>query len=152
MELNIITRRIQGNLKEAIKQKDRPRISALRMMISVLKNAELGERKELSEEKEISVLAGYARRCRESITEFGRGGRDDLVEKEKAELDIVMQYLPEQMEEGDIRKTARSVIAEVGASGPRDMGRVMGEMMKRLKGRVDGGMVKDIVLELLKEE
>lgn len=151
MELNVITRRIQNDLKKAIKQKDRPRISTLRMMISVLKNAELDEREELSEEKEISVLTGYARRCRESIAEFGRGGRDDLVEKEKVELDIVMQYLPEQMGEDDIRKTAQSVIAEVGASGPGDMGRVMGEIMKRVKGRADGNVVKDIVLELLKK-
>ena len=152
MELNVITRRIQGDLREAIKQKDRLRMGTLRMMISALKNAELEERKELSEEKEISVLTGYARRCRESIQEFERGGRDDLVKKERAELDIVMQYLPEQMDEGDIRKTAQGVITELGASDPRDMGRVMGEMMKRLKGRADGSVVKDIVLGLLKEE
>jgi uncharacterized protein YqeY len=151
MELNVITRRIQGDLKVAIKRKDRTRINTLRMMISVLKNAELDERGELSEEREIAVLSGYARRCRESIAEFGKGGRDDLVEKEKAELDIVMQYLPEQMTEDDIRKTARGVIAEVGASGPGDMGRVMGEMMKRVKGRADGNVVKEIVMELLKK-
>ncbi len=151
MELNVIVRRIRNDLKNAIKQKDRPRISTLRMMISALKNAELDERKELSEEKEISVLTGYTRRCRESIAEFGRGGREDLVEKEKTELEIVMQYLPEQMGEDDIRKIAKGVLTEVGASNPSDMGRVMGEMMKRVKGRADGNVVKDIVLELLKK-
>ena len=152
MELNIITKKIQNDLKDAIRQKDRLRIGTLRMMISALKNAELEERGELTEEQEIAVLTGYARRCRESIAEFGRGGRADLVEKEKAEIDIVMRYLPEQMGEGDIRKTAQGVIAEIGASGPRDMGRVMGEMMKRVKGRADGNAVKDIVLGLLKRE
>lgn len=150
MESNAITRKIQSDLKEAIKQKDRLRINALRMMISALKNAELEERGELTEEKEIAVLTGYTRRCRESISEFERGGRVDLVDKERAELAIVMRYLPEQMGEDDIRKTAQDVITEVGAAGIRDMGRVMGETMKRVKGRADGNMVKDIVLELLK--
>lgn len=151
MELNVITKRIQNDLKDAIKRKDRRRISTLRMMISALKNAELEGRNELEKEKEIAVLSGYARRCRESIAEFERGGRDDLVAKEREELEIVMEYLPEQMGADDIRSAARDVIADIGASEPRDMGRVMGEMMKRVKGRADGNVVKDIVLELLKK-
>jgi uncharacterized protein YqeY len=151
MERNIIARKIQNDLKEAVREKNRLRINTLRMMISALKNAELEEREELTEDKEIAVLASYARRCRESITEFERGGRDDLVEKEKAEIGIVMQYLPEQLSEDEVRRTAQGIIEEVGAEGPRDMGRVMGEMMKRVKGRAEGGMVRDIVLELLKE-
>ena len=152
MALNNVTRRIRDNLKDAIKQKDRVRSNTLRMLISALKNAEIAERGELPEDKEIAVLSGYARRCRESIEEFERGGRSDLVEKERAELDIVSQYLPEQMGEKEIRETAVAVITEVGAGGPRDMGRVMGELMKQVKGRADGNAVKDIVLELLKGE
>ncbi len=151
MEMNSITRRIQDDLKKAVKERDRVRTNTLRMLISALKNEELEERGELTEEREIAVLAGYVKRCRESIREFEQGGRTDLVEKEKAEIDIVFQYLPEQMGEEEIRETARNIIGEVGASSPRDMGRVMGEMMKRVRGRADGAVVKNIVLELLKE-
>jgi uncharacterized protein YqeY len=151
MERNIIARMIQGDLKKAVKEKDRVRINTLRMLISTLKNVELEEREELTEDKEIAVLAGYVKRCRESIRGFEQGGRTDLVEKEKAELDIVFQYLPEQMGEEEIREMARNIIEEVGASSLRDMGRVMGEMMKRVRGRADGGVVKNIVMELLKE-
>jgi uncharacterized protein YqeY len=151
MERNIIAKRLQNDLKNAIKAKDRLRIGTLRMLISALKNAELEEREELEEDKETAVLTSYARRCRESIAEFERGGRDDLVEKERAEYAIVMQYLPEQLDETGIREIAGEIIAETGASGPRDMGRVMGAMMQRVKGRAEGGAVKNIVLELLKE-
>ena len=151
MERNVIARKLQNDLKGAIKERDRTRISVLRMLISALKNAELEEREELDEEKETAVLASYARRCRESIAEFERGGRDDLVEQERAEIAIVMQYLPEQLDEEGIREIARGVIAEVGAGGPRDMGRVVGAMMQRVKGRAEGGVVKDVVLELLRE-
>ncbi len=151
MERNVITRRIQGDLKQALKERDRIRTNTLRMLISALKNVELEERGELTEEREIAVLAGYVKRCRESIREFEQGGRTDLVEKEKAEIDIVVQYLPKQMGEEEIRETARSIIGEIGASSPRDMGRVMGEMMKRVRGRADGGVVRSIVIELLKE-
>lgn len=151
MERNSIAKRIQDDLKKAVKERDKTRINTLRMLMSTLKNVEIEEREELTVEREIATLAGYVKRCRESIREFEQGGRADLVEKEKAELDIVYQYLPEQMDEEEIRKTARNVIEEVEASSPRDMGRVMGEMMKRVRGRADGGVVKNIVVELLKE-
>jgi uncharacterized protein YqeY len=152
MEGNVIARRVQGDLKDAVKQRDRVRIGALRMMLNALKNAELDEREELGEDKEIAVLTSYARRCRESIAEFERGGREDLASAERAELEIVMGYLPRQLDGDEIRSVARAVIAELGAAGPRDVGRVMGELMKRLKGRADGGAVKVVVLEMLREE
>lgn len=142
---DIITNRIREDLKKAIKARDRARMSTLRMLVSNLKNAQLEEKGELSEEKEVSVLSGYARRCRESIDEFGKGGREDLVSKERAELEIVMSYLPEQMNEEEIDREAKNVIEELGASGPRDAGRVIGEIMKRFKGRADGKTVNRIV-------
>lgn len=151
MEGNIIAKRIQEDLKKAVKARNKLWISTLRMLLSVLKNAELDEREELTEEKEVAILASYARRCRESIEEFSRGGREDLVEKERAELDFVMHYLPEQLSIEEIEKEARRVIEETGAAGPRDMGRVMGAMMNKLKGRVDGGVVKERVSKLLEE-
>ena len=148
---NIIAHKIQDDLKVAVKAQDKVRVSTLRMMLSALKNAELEEREELSDEKELAVIASYARRIKESIEEFKKGGRDDLVVKEEAELAIVMSYLPEQMADDEIRREAAKVAADVGASTPKDMGRVMGEMMKRFKGKVDGAAVNRIVSELLKK-
>lgn len=150
MQRNAYMKRIQEDLKESVKAKDRIRVSTLRMLLSALKNAELEEREELTEEKELAVLSSYARRVKESITEFEKGNRDDLVAKEKAELAIVMRYLPEQLSDEEIEAEAKRVIEDIGAEGPRDMGRVMTEMMKRFKGRVDGKSVNRIVSGLLR--
>jgi uncharacterized protein YqeY len=151
MSGNVIARKIQEDLKAAVKAQDKVRVSTLRMIVSALKNAELEEREELSDEKELAVISSYARRIKESIEEYGKASRDDLVAKERGELAIVLAYLPDQMSDDDIRSEAQRVIAEVGAATPRDMGRVMGEMMKRFKGKVDGAAVKRIVTELLQK-
>jgi uncharacterized protein YqeY len=148
---NVLAKRIQEDLKEAVRGQDKARVSTLRMLLSALKNAELDEREELSDEKELAVVASYARRVKESIEEFTKGGREDLVAKERSELAVVMKYLPEQMNDEEVRVECTKVIAELGASTPRDVGRVMGEMMKRFKGKVDGGAVNRVVVELLKK-
>ena len=149
MERNIYSKRIQADLVVAVKSRDKPTISTLRMLLSGLKNAELEEREELKEELELAIISSYARRVRESIEEFTKGDRNDLVMKERAELEIVMRYLPEQLGEEEIEAEAKKVIEEIEAEGPRDIGRVMGEMMKRFKGRVDGKSVSRIVSGLL---
>jgi uncharacterized protein len=146
---NIIAQKIQEDLKIAVKAQDKTRVGALRMVLNALKNTELEEREELTDEKELAVIASYARRIRESIEEFRKAGRDDLIAKENAELAVVLSYLPEQMSDEDIRREAARVIADIGAATPRDMGRAMGEMMKRFKGKVDGAAVNRIVSELL---
>ncbi len=146
---NVIALKIQEDLKTAVKAQDKTRVSTLRMVLNALKNAELEEREELSDEKELAVVASYARRIRESIEEFTKAGRADLVAKENADLAVVLSYLPEQMSDEDIRREAARVIADIGAATPRDMGRVMGEMMKRFKGKVDGAAVNRVVSELL---
>ena len=146
---NIIAQKIQEDLKTAVKAQDKPRVSVLRMVLNALKNAELEEREELSDEKELAVIASYARRIKESIEEFRKAERSDLVAKESAELAVVLSYLPEQMSDEDIRREAARLIADIGAASPRDMGRVMGEMMKRFKGKVDGAAVNRVVSELL---
>ena len=151
MSGNVIAHRIQEDLKNAVKAQDKVKVSTLRMIVSALKNAELEEREELSDEKELAVIASYARRIKEAIEEFRKASRDDLVIKEQGELAIVLSYLPEQMSDDDIRREASRVIAEIGGAAPRDMGRVMGEMMKRFKGKVDGAAVNRIVSELLQK-
>ncbi len=151
MSGNIIAHRIQEDLKTAVKAQNKVKVSTLRMIISALKNAELEEREELSDDKELAVIASYARRIKEAIEEFRKASREDLVVKEQGELAIVLSYLPEQMSDDDIRREASRVIAEIGAATPRDMGRVMGEIMKRFKGKVDGAAVNRIVSELLQK-
>jgi uncharacterized protein YqeY len=147
---NILMTKLQDDLKAAMKDKDKLRISTLRMLISEMKNAQLVERGELSEEKELSVLTSYAKKRRESIKSYEQGGRDDLAANERAELEIVMTYLPEQVGEDEIRAEVEKVVAETGASGPQDMGKVMGPLMARFKGRADGGVVKTITMEVLR--
>jgi uncharacterized protein YqeY len=151
MSGNVLAQKIQEDLKTAVRSQDKVKISTLRMILSALKNAELEEREELSDETELAVVASYARRIKESIEEFRKAERGDLVAKEQAELLIVLSYLPEQMSDDDIHREAERVIAEIGAATPRDMGRVMGEMMRRFKGKVDGGSVNRIVSDLLKK-
>ncbi len=152
MERNVITSRIQEDLKSAVKARDKVRTSAIRMLITALKNAELEEREELTLEQEMAVLGSYARRCRESLAEFERGGRDDLVAQSKAELVVVMSYLPEQLSEEDIRSEALKIIGETGAKGSRDVGRVMGMLMARMKGKADGTLVRKVVSGILRED
>jgi uncharacterized protein YqeY len=150
MQGNAYMKRIQEDLKAAVKAQDRVQVSTLRMLLSALKNAELEEREELTEETELAVLSSYARRVKESISEFEKGDREDLVAKEKAELEIVMRYLPEQLNDEEIEIEVKKVIEDVKAEGAKDIGRVMGEMMKRFKGRVDGKSVNRIVSGLLR--
>lgn len=146
---NIMAKRLAEDLKLAVKERNKERVDVLRMLLNALKNAELDEREELSEEQELAVISSYARRIRESITDFEKGDRPDLVAKEKRELEIVVSYLPKQMSEEEIRKAASEIIAELGAVSPREVGRVIGEVMKRFKGRADGATVNRIVSELL---
>jgi uncharacterized protein YqeY len=147
---NQITSKLQEDLKVAMKEKDKLRISTLRMLINEMKKAQKEEKGELSEDKELSIISSYAKKRRESISEYEKGGREDLASSERAELDIVMTYLPEQMGEDEIRAELERIIADSGAAGPQDMGRIMGQMMGRFKGRVDGSSVKAIAMELLR--
>jgi uncharacterized protein YqeY len=148
---NEITEKLQGDLKAAMKGKDKLRVSTLRMLINELKNAQLEERGELSRERELSVLASYAKKRRESIKGYELGGRTDLAESERKELGIVMAYLPAQMGEDEIKAEIDRIISETGSGGPGDIGKVMGQMMAKFKGRIDGNVVKTIAMEKLRD-
>lgn len=141
---------IQEDLKDAIRGKEKVKLKVLRMLLSALKNAQIEQGGELDEEKEIEVISSYARKCRESIAEFQKGAREDLVSNERAELEIVTAYLPEQLDENEIRIELEKIIEKTGASTPRDMGRIMGPIMSKFKGRVDGSLVKQMAIDILK--
>jgi hypothetical protein len=132
-----------------MRQGDDTRKSALRMAITAIKNAEVAAIKQFDDAEVIGVIGKQAKQRRESIEEFGKANRQDLVDKEAAELKVLEAYLPAQMSRDDVVDVARKVVEEVGAKGPSDKGRVMSVLMPRLAGQADGKTVNEVVTELL---
>ncbi len=144
-----LAQKIRGDLNEAIRQKDKVRCSVLRLALASMKNAEIAQQKTLDEDGILGVIEKEAKQRRESIEAFERGNRQDLVAQEKAELDILLEYLPEQMSHDEIVDAARKVVSEIGATGPKDKGKVMSQLMPQLKGKAQGQEVNAAVSELL---
>jgi uncharacterized protein YqeY len=144
---------ILDELKSAMKQKKADRLRVLRSLKAKILEKEISERKggesELSDEQIVEVLMKAAKQRKESIDQFEEGGRDDLVEKEKLELKIIDEFLPEMMDEDEVRSEVKAQIKKLGASGMQDMGKVMGVMMGQLKGKAEGSLVSRIVKEEL---
>lgn len=130
---------------------DERRKSALRMALAAIKNAEIEARHELDDEGVITVLSREVKQRRESIEEFRKGRRDDLVAKEQAELEVILKYLPVQLSRDEIAEVARRIIQETNASGPRDKGKVMPVIMAELRGKADGREVNEVVTLLLEQ-
>ena len=141
--------RFASDLKDAMRQRDARRRDVLRLTITSLRNAEISAGEELDEEASLAVLATEARRRRESIDEFRKGGRLDRVEQEEAELEILATYMPQALTREEVMEAARRVIEETGASGSKDLGKVMPVLMQQLRGRADGREVNEVVRELL---
>ena len=162
--------KITTDIKKALKEKESIRVSTLRMLQAAILNKEKEKRAKLAKEKEeikeeelvkesqlideeiILVISSEAKKRKESVLEFEKGGRQDLVEKEKTELEILQKYLPEQLSEGEITKLAKEAIEKTGASETKDMGKVMAELMPKVKGKTEGGIVSKIIKELLSGE
>ena len=146
--------KLMDDLKEAMREKDETRKRAIRSVLAAIKKAETeldadGQRVSMDDDAILRVIAKQAKERQESIDAFRSGGRDDLVAREEADLAVLQDYLPQQMNQDEIEAEARQVIAEVGATGPRDIGKVMKPLMARLKGRADGRLANQIVRELL---
>lgn len=141
--------RLAEDLKDAMRQGDEPRKIAIRMTITAVKNAEVAAIRQLDDPEILGVIAKQVKQRRESIEEFQKAGRQDLVDKEAAELRVLEAYLPAQMSRDEVASEARKVIEEAGASGPRDKGKVMQALMPRLAGRAEGRVVNEVVTELL---
>ena len=140
---------LTSDLTDAMRQHDDRRRDVLRFTLAALQNAEIAAREELDEPAAMAVLAKEAKQRRDSIEEFRKADRQDLVTKEEAELAVLKPYLPEQLSREEIAQAAREAIQEAGASGPQEMGKVMAVLMPRLRGRADGRQVSEVVQELL---
>lgn len=146
-----IKRSISDDIKQAMKSGDTVKRATLRMLISSINNAEKARQSDLDNSDILGIIARDVKRHQESIDAFKQGDRQDLVAKEEAEMAILQGYLPEQMTRDEVVAAAREVIAAVGAQGPGDKGKVMKELMPKLKGRADGKDINDVVTELLSQ-
>ncbi|MBI4217370.1 MAG: GatB/YqeY domain-containing protein [Parcubacteria group bacterium] len=152
--MSISIQLLEEGLKQALKNKEELTATTLRMLLSALHNAAKDKKYRTGEEglspEEIeSIVASEAKKRRESIEAFLKGGRQDLVAKEKAELDILLPFLPPQLLEEDVEKLVREAIASTGATTQKDLGKVMGALAPKVKGRADGSLVSQKVKSLL---
>jgi len=137
--------KITSDMREAMKARDQIRVATLRLLVSSITNVEKEKIKELSDDEVLEVVAREAKRRRESIDAFRSGGRDDLVDKETAELAVLEGYLPEKLSEDELATLVDQAIAETGASSPKQMGEVMKALMPKIRGRADGAQVSGLV-------
>ncbi len=141
--------KIQADLADAMRNREEIRKSALRMLIAAIKNTEIDQGKTLDDDAVVTVIQKQVKQRRESILEFEKGNRMDLVERERAEETVLQAYLPEQAGPEEIEAAVRKVIAETGASGPRDIGKVMPVLTRQFAGRADGRAINEVVRRLL---
>ena len=141
--------RLQSELNDAMRARDELRKSALRMLLAAITNARIEARAELDDAAVLAVIQKQAKQRRESIFEFTKGHRQDLVDKEAAELAILEEYLPQQVDRAEVEAAARALIASTGATTVRDIGKVMPPLVKQFAGRADGRLVNEVVRSLL---
>jgi len=145
-----LKKRINEDIKKAMKEKNELLLLVLRSINSAIHNKEIDKKQELKDEDIIEILMIEAKKRKDSIEQFTKGNRVDLVEKEKKELEIIKNYLPEQMDETKIKEEVEKAIKESGAVSLQDTGKIMSVLMPRLKGKAEGAVVSKIVSELLK--
>jgi len=140
---------LNEDMKAAMKAKEKERLQTIRMLKSAVQNEELSKQEELTEEEEITVLSREKKQRMDSLKEFKDAGRDDLVENLEFEINIVDEFLPEQLSEEEVEEIVDQAIENTNASSMQDMGKVMGAVMPKVKGKADGNLVKDIVKKRL---
>ena len=142
--------RLDEDLKSAMRAQDALRRNVLRSLRSEVHNEEIAQQKPLEDDDSIvGVISRQVRQRRESIAEFRKGNRDDLVQREESELAVLLEYLPQQFTPDEVAEMAREAINEVGARGPGDKGKVMGRLMPKVRGRADGSVVNELVTAIL---
>jgi uncharacterized protein YqeY len=145
----ILKQKLMDDLKQAMREGNTVKRSVIRLTIAAINNAEIARQTALEDVDILGVIAKEVRQRKESIEAFKLGKRQDLVAQEEAEMAVLQEYLPQQMTREEIIAEAGKVIAEVGAEGIRDKGKVMPQLMAKLKGKADGRVINEIVTELL---
>jgi len=144
-----LAKEIQSQVITAMKAKDKARLGVLRMVQAAIKQVEVDERRELTDADVLKILTSYARKVKDQVKSYGEGGRADLLAAAEAELAIVGEFLPAEMSDADLEAVVKAAIAESGAAGPQDMGKVMKAVMPRTAGQAYGSRVSAMVKTLL---
>ncbi len=144
-----LKQKFQNDLKQAMKQGEKDKVATLRLVLSAVGYAEMAKQADLTDSDILGILSKEARQREESITAFKSGNRPDLVAKEEAELNIIKTYLPAAASRDEIVALAKKVIAETGAQGMKDRGKVMPKLIAELKGKADGRIINEVVSQLL---
>ena len=137
--------KILNDLKEAMKAQDKEKLTVIRMVKGAIQMEELNTKRELNDDEVISIIAKQIKTRKESIVEFEKGNRNDLIEKTESEIKILEEYMPEQLSEDEVREIVDKVFMEVNPTGMSDMGKLMGKLNPLLKGKADMGLVSSIV-------
>lgn len=145
--------KLTEDMKQAMKDKEagKLRLSVIRMVRAAIKNVEIDTKAELAEEDVIAIVAKEVKMRRDSMEEFKKGQRDDLVAQLEQEIEVLLPYLPQQLTEAEVREIVTEALAIAGATSSKDMGKVMAVLMPKVKGRADGKLVNNIVRELLNQ-
>ena len=141
--------KLQADLKTAMKNKDTFRRDVIRFVMSALKQIEVDERRELSDADIEAILVKQIKQRNDAIAQFKEGGREDLVEKNEKEIEILRSYLPEPMSEEEVRAVLEEIVQKTGAQGMKDMGKVMGAAKEKIGSRAEGRLINQIAKELL---
>ncbi|MFE3973079.1 MULTISPECIES: GatB/YqeY domain-containing protein [unclassified Peribacillus] len=141
--------RLNNDMKQAMKNKEKDKLSVIRMLKASIQNEALKQRQDLTDDEELTVLSRELKQRKDSLQEFENAGRSDLVDKVRTELVYVEAYMPKQLSEEEISKIVKQTIEEVNATSKADMGRVMGALMPKVKGKADGSLVNKLVQQHL---
>ena len=141
--------RLNSDIKQAMKNKEKDKLSVIRMIKASIQNEALKTGKEISEEEELTVLSREVKQRKDSLHEFDKAGREDLVEKIRTELQYVELYMPKQLSEEEVSEIVKQAISETGASTKAEMGKVMAVIMPKVKGKADGSLVNKLVQQHL---
>ncbi|WP_134700144.1 GatB/YqeY domain-containing protein [Ammoniphilus sp. YIM 78166] len=141
--------KLNDDMKQAMKDKDKLKLSVIRMVKSSAKNEEINQGKELTDDQVLTLFNRELKQRRDSLQEFENAGRTDLAEQTRAEIEVLLTYLPEQLGEAEVRQIVQETVEQVGATSKKDLGKVMGAIMPKVKGKADGNLVNKIVQELL---
>ncbi|MCG8323715.1 MAG: GatB/YqeY domain-containing protein [Cytophagales bacterium] len=146
-----LKQQIEGDIKKAMLAKQKDELTALRGIKSLilLAETEKGAQHALSQDQEMKLLMKAAKQRKDSAELYREKGRDELADKELLELEVINRYLPKQLSEEELRETLKALIAELGAAGPQDMGKVMGAATKKLAGKADGKTISTLVKAML---